>query len=129
MRRDRDKIELEMANKGLTGPHITKEMIDDEVVKEAFYQFPETTVTVACLTTRNGFTLVGQSACADPDNFDEEMGRRLAYEDAKDKLWALLGFRLRDFIHKESQKLEEVKQVASAGEPLIHVPPPGSVKL
>jgi len=46
--------------------------------------------------TRNGFTLIGKSAPASPDNFDPVLGRKLAYEDAVRQLWPLMGYALRD---------------------------------
>lgn len=89
-------VESEIQAKGLTAPRVTPDMLDDEIVAEQFHVFPGTTVTVACLTLRNGFTTVGESACADPSNFDAELGRKIARDSARNKLWPLLGFRLRD---------------------------------
>jgi hypothetical protein len=53
-------------------------------------------LTVCCLTLKNGFVVTGESACASPENFNQEIGERIAREGAKQKIWALLGFRLRD---------------------------------
>ena len=52
-------------------------------------------LTFAVLVIDNGFTVTGQSACASPENFDRDIGNRLAYEDAITKLWTHLGFELR----------------------------------
>lgn len=52
-------------------------------------------LTFAVLVIDNGFTVTGQSACASPENFDRDIGKRLAYEDAITKLWTHLGFELR----------------------------------
>lgn len=89
-------VENEIVEKGLTAPRVTPADLDAEIVDEAFHVFPGTTVTVACLTTRNGFTVTGEAACADPANFDAELGRKIARDNARNKLWPLLGFRLRD---------------------------------
>jgi hypothetical protein len=43
---------------------------------------------------KNGYTVTGESACVDPANFDEEIGREVAFKDARNKLWPLLGFLL-----------------------------------
>lgn len=51
-------------------------------------------MTFCVLVLANGFTVTGQSACVSAANFNEEVGRRLAYEDAFDKIWAFLGFEL-----------------------------------
>ena len=53
-------------------------------------------LTFCVLVLRNGFTVTGESACASPENFDAEIGRRVARENAVQKIWPLLGFRLRD---------------------------------
>ncbi|MBS0402858.1 MAG: hypothetical protein JSS18_10305 [Proteobacteria bacterium] len=53
-------------------------------------------LTFCVLVLRNGFTVTGESACASPENFDAEIGRRIARENAINKVWPLLGFRLRD---------------------------------
>ena len=48
------------------------------------------------LVLRNGFTVVGHSACVSPENFDADVGRKIARQNAVDQIWPLLGFRLRD---------------------------------
>ena len=53
-------------------------------------------LTICLLGTRNGFTLIGKSAPASPDNFDAELGRKPAYEDAVRQLWPLMGYALRE---------------------------------
>lgn len=54
------------------------------------------TLTICLVVTRNGFTIVGKAAPASPENFDPELGRKLAYEDAVRQLWPLMGYALRD---------------------------------
>ena len=53
-------------------------------------------LTICIITMRNGFTLVGKSAPASPENFDQEKGNRFAYEDAIKQLWPLEGYALRE---------------------------------
>ncbi len=53
-------------------------------------------LTFCVLVLRNGFTVYGASACASPENFNAEIGRRIARQNAVQKIWPLLGFRLRD---------------------------------
>lgn len=53
-------------------------------------------LTFCVLVLRNGFTVTGESACASPENFDAEIGRKVARANAVNKVWPLLGFRLRD---------------------------------
>ena len=52
-------------------------------------------LTFCVLVLRNGFTVTGESACASPENFDAEIGRRIARENAVQKIWPLLGYELR----------------------------------
>lgn len=96
MSKDETAIEAEIQNKGLTAKRITPDMLDAEIIAEQFHVFTGTFLTVCCLTLRNGFTVTGESACASPENYNEEIGQKIAKANARDKLWPLLGFRLRD---------------------------------
>jgi Phage protein (N4 Gp49/phage Sf6 gene 66) family len=91
----------EMAARGCKAPAVTIEMVDDAIVSEAYYLFPGTTVTVCLLTLRNGFSVVGQSACASPENFRPEIGGKLAYQDARGKIWTLEGYLLKEKLYRE----------------------------
>jgi hypothetical protein len=89
-------VEAEIQAKGLTAPRVTPAVVDAQIVGEAFHVFPGTTVTVCCLSLRNGFTVVGESACADPANFNVELGQKIARDNARQKIWALEGYALRN---------------------------------
>lgn len=52
-------------------------------------------LTFCVLVLRNGFTVTGESACASPDNFDAEIGRKIARQNAVQKIWPLMGYELR----------------------------------
>ena len=52
-------------------------------------------LTFCVLTLRNGFTVTGESACASPENFNAEIGRKVARENAVNKIWPLMGYELR----------------------------------
>lgn len=67
-------------------------------------------LTFCVLVLRNGFTVVGQSACADPKQFDAVIGQKLALSDAQNKIWLLLGFRLRDRLHAEEAGTPDSQQ-------------------
>jgi len=96
MSKDENAIEQEIQKKGLTAKRITPDMLDAEIVGADFYTFPGSCLTVCCLTLMNGFTVTGESACASPENFDAEIGQKIARANAREKLWPLLGFRLKD---------------------------------
>jgi hypothetical protein len=57
-------------------------------------------LSICLVVMRNGFTVVGKSAPASPENFNAEFGRKLAYEDCIRQLWPLMGFALRDQLHR-----------------------------
>lgn len=90
------QVEQEISEKGLTAPRVTPAMIDVAIAGEDYHVFPGTTVTVACLKLRNGFTVTGESACASPANFDQALGRKIARGNARGKILALEGYALRE---------------------------------
>lgn len=90
------ETEREIQQKGLTAPRVTPERIDGLIAAEQYHVFPGTTVTVCCLTLANGYSVVGESACASIVNFDEALGQRIARENARQKIWALEGYALRN---------------------------------
>lgn len=94
-----ESVEQEIQRKGLTAPRITSAAIENNIVKEEFQVFANSTLTVCVLTLRNGFTVVGESACASPENFDAALGRRIARDKAKDKIWSLMGYALREQLY------------------------------
>jgi hypothetical protein len=89
------EIEKEIQDKGLTAPRLTPDKITAAIASEMYYVFPGTQLTVCCLTLQNGFTVTGESACASPENFNEEVGRKVAKENARDKIWLLEGYLLK----------------------------------
>ncbi len=90
------QVEQEIQSKGLTAPRITPARIDEVIVGEQYHVFECTTLTVCCLHLENGFTVTGESACASPENFDIELGKKIAKDNAKQKIWALEGYALRN---------------------------------
>jgi hypothetical protein len=88
--------------KGLNAPRLTPTLIDETIVDEAYYVFPGTTTTICRLTLRNGYSTIGESAAVSLENFDEEIGRKVARENARDKIWQLEGYLLKDKLFRES---------------------------
>lgn len=95
---DEAAIEKEIQRKGLTAPRLTPTDIDGQIVAEQYHVFEGTTLTVCCLTLRNGFTVTGESAAASPENFDREIGQRIARDNARQKIWPLEGYTLRNYL-------------------------------
>lgn len=92
---EQSTIEKEINDKGLNAPRLNPEKIDKVIKNEQFYVFPGTCLTICCLTLANGFTVTGESACASHDNFDKQLGEKIAKENARNKIWALEGYLLK----------------------------------
>lgn len=92
------EIEKEIQEKGLNAPRLTPDCIDAAIVKTQFHVFKDTCLTVCCLTLKNGYTVTGESACASPENFDAEIGKKIAFDNARNKIWALEGYLLKQRI-------------------------------
>ncbi len=107
------QIEQEIQAKGLTAPRVTPADIDANIASEHFFtaddgewgaskhankpRHPQLSLLTFCvLVLRNGFTVTGESACASPENFDVELGKKIARSNARDKIWALEGYALRE---------------------------------
>lgn len=95
-------IEAMIKFKKLSGERITPEIIDQSIASAQYHVFPGTTTTVCLLTLTNGYTVLGESACASPENFDEELGRHIAYENARNKIWSLEGYLLKQRLYEGS---------------------------
>lgn len=96
---DEQSIEQEIQDKGKTAPRLTPEMIDNTIKSEQYHIFEGTTLTVCVLTLQNGYTVTGESAAVSADNFDEEIGRKIARDNARNKIWQLEGYLLRNKLY------------------------------
>ena len=52
-------------------------------------------LTFCVLVLKNGYTVYGASACASPENYNQAIGEKIAYDDAVKKIWPLLGYELK----------------------------------
>lgn len=110
-----DSLEREIQAKASNAPRVTPADIEAEIASTFYFTAADGVrgesemgtspagrakslelLTFCVLVLRNGFTVTGESACASPENFNAEIGRRIARENAVAKVWPLLGFRLRD---------------------------------
>lgn len=80
-------------------PRVTLDQIKSLIARERF--FVDDTLTICVLTLTNGYKVTGESAAADPANFNEELGRKIAKDKAVAEIWPLAGFLLRDKLHRE----------------------------
>lgn len=103
-------------DKAMTAPRITPAAIQANIVGEYYFTAQEAVqatlhkqdeltrmtgahgelqlLTFCVLVLKNGFTVTGESACASPENFDEEIGRKIARQNAEQKIWPLMGYEL-----------------------------------
>ena len=68
----------------------------DTAVREAPVHGTLKLLSICILVMKNGFSVIGKSAPASAANFNAELGRKLAYEDAIRQLWPLEGYALRE---------------------------------
>ena len=113
------QIEQEIKDKGLNAPRLTPDLIDSKIKSTEYIlprdvckrdngveifdaPLPLQTLTFCIITLQNGFTVTGESACASSENFDAEIGKKIARGNAVNKIWPLMGYELRS-------KLSEVQ--------------------
>ena len=111
-RTDDDAIEQEIQAKGKTAPRVTPTDITNNIASEYYFTAADAAtynaggplvvvedalklLTFCVLVLRNGFTVTGESACASPENFDPEIGKKIARENAVQKIWPLMGYALK----------------------------------
>ena len=93
--------ELKAHQEKIGGKRVTLDALKANIAKEEFHVFPGSQLTVCVLTLLNGFTVTGESACADPAMFNEEIGQKIARENAERKIWPLMGYVLKEEMMKE----------------------------
>ena len=120
-----DQIEQMIQEKGLNAPRVTPQRINDVIASEHYFTAQhgvegamanlelhqrtfecgnETSLgllTFCVLVLKNGFTVTGESACASPENFDAELGQKIARQNAVQKIWPLMGYALRSDIEAQ----------------------------
>jgi Phage protein (N4 Gp49/phage Sf6 gene 66) family len=117
------QLEGEIQAKGLTAPRVTPQQIEGVIAHERYFTAdkgvlgvasisgdtravpdavpePLSLLTICVLVLRNGFTVLGKSACASPENFDAELGRKIARQDAVNQIWPLEGYLLREKLYQ-----------------------------
>lgn len=109
-----DAIEQEIQAKGLIAPRVTPQRIEEVIAGEYFFTAAQGAgqtieggtewcghkealglLTFCVLVLKNGFTVTGESACASPENFNAELGQKIARANAVNKIWPLEGYLLK----------------------------------
>lgn len=84
-------------------PRVTPELIESKINKVEFHTFTDSLLTICVLTLQNGFNVTGESACASSQNFNKEIGERLAQKQAENKIWMLEGYLLKEQLYQMDQ--------------------------
>lgn len=90
------KLEQELKERGLNAPRVTSAMIDCAIVAETFTVLPSGRCVVCELTLKNGFTVRGESAVVSRANFQQDIGEKIARENARKKVWELEAYLLQN---------------------------------
>jgi hypothetical protein len=115
-----EQIEQEIEGKGLTAPRVTMADIDAAIASEHYFtaadgiygagngvarERPAVTsrLTFCVIVLKNGYIVTGESACVSPKNFDAELGRKIAKQNALDKCWPLFGFHLASKLYESRE--------------------------
>ena len=120
---NRQAVEQEIQDKGLTAPRVTLADIEANITSAFYFTAAEGVygasghrpnsvragtalrlLTFCVLVLRNGFTVTGESACVSPENFDAELGRKIARQNAIAKVWPLMGYALRERLFLREEK-------------------------
>jgi hypothetical protein len=116
-RTDDDAIEQEIQAKGLTAPRVTPNDIEGNIRYETYFTAAEGALqadgdagdkalellTFCVLVLCNGYTVTGESACASPENFDADIGQKIARANAIDKIWPLMGYALKEKLSEQEK--------------------------
>lgn len=86
----------------MTQYELTPQDLENQIAKIEYQRFGETGM-LAIFILQNGYTVTGESGCIDPAIFNEEIGKQIAYDNAFDKLWQILGYGVRQKWHEETQ--------------------------
>lgn len=114
------QIENEIVAKGLTAPRVTPDYIESVISFEYYFTAGEgvlgassmgrlpagkadslNQLTFCVLVLKNGFTVTGESACASSENFDADLGRKIARKNAFNKIWLLEGYLLKQRLSEQ----------------------------
>ena len=91
-----EAIEQEIKDKGLTAPRLSPKDIDSVIKESTFTNLPSGKCVVCEITLANGYTVRGEAACVSPSNFDQEIGNKIAFKNAREKIWQLEGYLLQE---------------------------------
>lgn len=90
------EIEQELQAKQLNAPRLTPAAVDAVIVSDTYTVLPSGKCMICELTLKNGFTVRGESSCVSKENFNEDIGRTISRQNAREKIWALEAYLLQE---------------------------------
>jgi len=91
-----------------TAPRVTPADVLAKVAQVTYHRLTEV-LTVCVIRTQNGFTVTGESACASPENYKQEIGEKIAYNEAFGKLYGLEGYLLKQELYEIAIEQKEIE--------------------
>ena len=92
-------IEKKIQEKGLNAPRLTPEDIKKKIVDVTYTNLPSGKSVICEIILENGFSVRGESSCVSKDNFDQEIGNEIAYDNALEKIWQIEGYLLQEKVY------------------------------
>lgn len=86
--------ELELALEASPAERVTPEYMKSRIASVEYQLWPNSTFTQCRITLDNGYSVMGESACVNPANYRQDIGEKIAHDNAFNKLWPLFGFLL-----------------------------------
>jgi outer membrane lipopolysaccharide assembly protein LptE/RlpB len=86
---------------------VTLDSIKAKIKDEAYLVLPDGRTTLCVLTMENSFTITGTSACVDPSEFNINLGRKYAFEDALRQIFTVEAYLLCQKMHEENLKAKD----------------------
>jgi len=102
-RTDDAAIEQEILAKGLTAPRVTPADIEANITVIEYVTHTSSSGQIlrwAVLVARNGYAVVGPpSVAVSAANDNEEIGKKVAFENSRNAMWPLMGYELKQRLH------------------------------
>lgn len=96
------QLETKIQELKLNAPRLTPDLIDSKIKTIEYHVFEGSQLTVCNITLENGFNVTGYSACASPENFNKEIGESVSLRNAREKIWSLEGYLLKQRLFEGS---------------------------
>jgi hypothetical protein len=101
---DSDIEKMIKANGADKAPRVSEQSIWNKIADTKYIEDPATALTVCIIRVENGFAFIGHSAAASPENYNQEIGRKISFDNAFKQIWSHEGYLLKDRLHRGHTK-------------------------